>query len=207
MWKHDEINKEPVYWTNPWLCDITSERVDNGKDNRSAYITVKMYQLLRNPLLFCLFIWLFEIIIIKLKKEQTNNIWEDVMMIYIERLFMWTGERSVCSSVSGGREGAWSGSSHHQHERRSHRTWPSPGSFRGQDHWTPHTWTHVCKVFSVYVRLLACYQQHSFYKLKCYLKNRVYLALKLLSQPWWILIPKIKTNQNKQQYFTHNYYQ
>ena len=31
--------------------------------------------------------------------------------------------------------------------------------------------------------------------------------LKLLSQPWWILIPKIKTNQNKHQYFTDNHNQ
>jgi len=30
-------------------------------------------------------------------------------------------------------------------------------------------------------------------------------GLKILSQPWWILIPKIKTNQNKQQYFTDKY--
>jgi len=32
-------------------------------------------------------------------------------------------------------------------------------------------------------------------------------SLKLLSQPWLILIPKIKTNKNKQQYFTDNHYQ
>ena len=31
--------------------------------------------------------------------------------------------------------------------------------------------------------------------------------LKIRSQPWWILIPKIKTNQNKQQNFTDNHYQ
>jgi len=33
------------------------------------------------------------------------------------------------------------------------------------------------------------------------------LLLKLLSQSWLILIPKIKTNKNKQKYFTDNYYQ
>ena len=33
------------------------------------------------------------------------------------------------------------------------------------------------------------------------------IALKLIYQSWWILIPKIKTNQNKQQYFTDNHYQ
>ena len=32
-------------------------------------------------------------------------------------------------------------------------------------------------------------------------------VLKLLSKPWWILIPNIKTNKNRQQYFTHNHYQ
>jgi len=31
--------------------------------------------------------------------------------------------------------------------------------------------------------------------------------LKLLSQPWWNLIPKIKTNKYKQQYITDNHYQ
>jgi len=33
------------------------------------------------------------------------------------------------------------------------------------------------------------------------------ITLKLLSQPWWVLLPKIKTNQNKQQYFTDTHYQ
>jgi len=31
--------------------------------------------------------------------------------------------------------------------------------------------------------------------------------LKLLSQPWWILIAKIETNENEQQHFTDNHYQ
>ena len=33
------------------------------------------------------------------------------------------------------------------------------------------------------------------------------IKLKLLSHPWWILIPQNKTNQNKQQYNTDTHYQ
>ena len=36
---------------------------------------------------------------------------------------------------------------------------------------------------------------------------KIKLNLKLLSQSWQILIPKMKPNQNKQYYFTDNHYQ
>jgi len=35
----------------------------------------------------------------------------------------------------------------------------------------------------------------------------LFILLQLLSQSWWILISKIETNKNKQQYFTDNHYQ
>jgi len=51
-------------------------------------------------------------------------------------------------------------------------------------------------------------KQIAMYNLKCeYFGRKVSYGLKLLFLPLWILIPKIKTNKNKQQYFTDNAHQ
>jgi len=59
---------------------------------------------------------------------------------------------------------------------------------------------------------VTCLEADGFQNIHCkgkilgHRKKSFGFLLKLLSQTWWMLIPKVKTNPNKQQYFTDNHY-